>query len=267
MIHTLRDTAVTVLLWSYFTIAYLALFLPRHLVMALVCHRDCEAAFQRINSRFYGGFFTWLRWLAPRLRLEIAPQVRRLRAAVLVCNHRSYLDPLLFIALFPRHRTIVAQRFFRLPLFGWVLRHSGYLPAGDDEGLLRQVESMPQFLRDGGVLFVFPEGRRGVGGAVGPFATGAFRIARRCHAPLALLAITGSDALFHPGRWRFATGQPVTLRLELVDMLAPSAACAQGPVSRMAAEARTRLQRHLDGRHAARADGVPASGSSPCASC
>ena len=128
-VKPLADFAVTLLLWTYFLAGFLLCFAPLFAAAAILCTRR-EAAFQALNHYFYRGFFGLLSAVAPGLKWRIDPQVRSLRGAVVVCNHLSYLDPILLIALFRRQKTLVKARFFRMPIFGWFMRGSGYLPAG-----------------------------------------------------------------------------------------------------------------------------------------
>ncbi len=48
---------------------------------------------------------------------------------MIVANHLSFLDPILFVSLFEKQKTIVKSDYFRLPVFGWILRTSGYIPS------------------------------------------------------------------------------------------------------------------------------------------
>jgi 1-acyl-sn-glycerol-3-phosphate acyltransferase len=162
----------------------------------------------------------------PRLKMRIDPALADVRSAVIVCNHVSYIDPLLMISLFSRHTTIVKARLFHIPIFGWMLKMSGYLPA-ESQGalaahLVEQMEGMPDFLAEGGNLFVFPEGTRSRDGALGPFNSGAFKIAKLCRAPLAVVRIVHSDRLFTPGRFLFNTCQANTLTVQLLDVITPT---------------------------------------------
>ncbi|MGD8367844.1 MAG: lysophospholipid acyltransferase family protein [Desulfobacterales bacterium] len=220
----LRDLAVTVLLWSYFTVGFVILFSPFYL-LALVLGKHRERAFQRLNCRFYRGFFFLLRRLIPACRWRIDPAAAAVRGSVVVSNHVSYLDPILLISLFPRHRTIVKNRLFQIPLFGRMLALSGYLPAaaGGRFGHLtiEGIASMPDFLAAGGNLFVFPEGTRSRNSRIGRFNPGAFKVARNCKAPIVVLRIRNSDRLFTPGRFSFNAGRPNTIFLDVVDRIAP----------------------------------------------
>lgn len=213
------DSAVTLLCWLYFTLGFVLFFLPRYLVAAS-CSARPEYAFQRFNRQFYRGFFLLLRWLAPRLTWQIDPAIAAIRSAVVVCNHRSYLDPLLLISLLDRARTIVKPIFFTVPVFSWVIRTAGYLPARAEGRLTRlmleRLEEMGDYLAGGGVLFVFPEGTRNRLNGVGSLHGGALKIARQCQAPVYVLCLEHTDKVFCPGRFWLTTTNPVCIKAHLI---------------------------------------------------
>jgi len=216
------DLGVTLTCWLYFTLGFLVLFSPLYLAAALFFSRK-EAAFQRYNRAFYRGFFLLLRTIAPRQRWEIDERIAALRSSVIVCNHRSYLDPLLLIAQLERATTIVKSVFFTLPIFGWVIRTAGYLPAtatGRFAGLmLARMEAMPAYFASGGTLFVFPEGTRSRDGRVGALNQGALKIARQCSVPVHILCLENTERLFTPGVFLFAASRPNVIRLRLIETI------------------------------------------------
>ncbi|PKN34292.1 MAG: 1-acyl-sn-glycerol-3-phosphate acyltransferase [Deltaproteobacteria bacterium HGW-Deltaproteobacteria-19] len=221
--RALLDLLVTLLLWVYFLAG--TLILPFY-GMAHLFSNDREATFQGMNSRFYRGFFRLVQWLIPGLSLRIGADVRTLRSTVIVSNHLSYLDPILFLSIFDRQKTIVRSDFFHYPIFGWVLKTAGYLPSSANGDLfstlmIKRVEDMDRYLSTGGNLFIFPEGTRSRDGRLHPFSRGAFRIAARCRAPLGVVRITNTHRLFPPDRFLFHTGirEPVTI--ELLALLHP----------------------------------------------
>ncbi len=239
-----RDAWITLLLWSYYTAGFLVLFFPFYL-LALVLAPDREKAFQRLNCSFYQGFFYLVRRLIPSCRWRIDPAIARVRGSVVVCNHLSYLDPILLISLFARHRTVVKNRLFAIPFFGRMLALSGYLPAtagGRFGGLMiERIASMPGFFKDGGNLFIFPEGTRSRTGRIGRFSTGAFKVARNCRAPITVLYVRNTDRLFAPGRFFFNTRAPNTVCLDVVDRIAPDDPRYDLPLDDLMETVRSRL--------------------------
>jgi len=220
----LANLAVTLLLWIYYIPGFVLFFSPFYL-LALIFYRNRQVAFQKLNSFFYRGFFNLVHLLIPRVRFEISPDVLAIRSSIILCNHLSYLDPILLISLFPKQKTIVKSDIFRLPVFGWLLRQSGYLPSlaeGPNVTLMmKQVQEMKAYLASGGNLFIFPEGTRSRDGRIGPFNKGAFSIARICKAPISVLVIRNTQRLFPPGRFLFDTTESFAISVGLAGRLEP----------------------------------------------
>jgi 1-acyl-sn-glycerol-3-phosphate acyltransferase len=220
-----RDAVVTALLWIYYILGFLLFYSPFYLAALLWAPRR-EEAFQRLNHRLHRSFFALLRRLAPKVRWVIAEEVLALRGSLIVANHLSFLDPILFVSLFEKQKTIVKSDYFRYPVFGWILRRSGYVPSLA-QGLFavdmaEQIKGMHNYLAGGGNLFIFPEGTRSRDGRIGPFDPGAFKIARLCQASLIrVLRIRNTHRLFPPDRFLFRTGDEVVIEVALAGTLAP----------------------------------------------
>jgi 1-acyl-sn-glycerol-3-phosphate acyltransferase len=82
-------------------------------------------------------------------------------AALLVCNHRSLMDPYLFSA---RTRRVVnwamAPFVASIPLFGWLAEQAGAISIikGEDGKSEALIESMETVWRQGRLMGIFPEG-------------------------------------------------------------------------------------------------------------
>lgn len=252
------DVLVTLVAWTYYTAGYVFCFAPFYVVTALFA-KDPEAAFQVLNHRFYKVFFGLIRMITPGLKFEISEEVRAIRGSVIVSNHVSYLDPILLIALYPRQKTIVKPVFFKVPVFGQVLRRSGYIsPLTEntfDPSMIRQIEHLGDYLARGGNLFVFPEGTRGRDGRIQPFSRGAFKIARRCRTPMQVVFIRNTDRLFRPGRFRFITCVPNTVRVSVIGTIDPGGALT---VPALMAQVRALMEAQCDVK-----DPAPAPSSTP----
>ena len=239
------DFIITLVLWTYFTAGFVLLFSPFYLWAGLVSE-DRERAFQRLNSQFYRGFFSLARWLMPGHRWHIQPEVLDIRSAVVVCNHRSYLDSILLISLYPRHNTIVKSRLLDIPLFGHMLQWSGYIPSSSEGRfaamMIQRIEGMEAFLAGGGNLIVFPEGTRSSDGRIGALNTGAFKIARRFRAPVKVLFVRNTDRMFRRGSFSFDTRGPNTIRLELVGSVEAAADGEAGNLPQVMGRVRAMLE-------------------------
>jgi 1-acyl-sn-glycerol-3-phosphate acyltransferase len=69
--------------------------------------------------------------------------------------------------------------------------------------MLHEVERMGSFFKDGGNLFVFPEGHRNTGKDLGEFHSGVFKIARMYGCAVKVLSLSNTDKLFQPGKFFF----------------------------------------------------------------
>jgi 1-acyl-sn-glycerol-3-phosphate acyltransferase len=247
MLKIFVDAAVTILMWGYFTAGFLLFFAPRY-GWALLRAGDREIAFQRLNQRFFRGFMGLLRLITPGLTLRIDPEIGAIHSSVVIANHLSYLDPLLLISLFEKQKTIVKKTFFRVPIFRYLLRESGYIPSnngGEDKSLiLRNIESIKEYLASGGNVFVFPEGTRSRTGRLGPFNKGAFSIAYYCRAPIECLLIRDTNRLFVPGRSWFNTCVPNTIEVKKIGSFSPDYGDANFHLSALIREIHTLYEEH-----------------------
>lgn len=214
---------ITAALWCFFTVGFVLIFsVPAFIVY--FCSINREKSFQLIIHLFYRLFFAWLTFIAPKVTIYVSPQVRRIDSAVIVANHISYLDPLLMIFLYPRHKTIVKSRFFTIPVFGRVISACGYIPSSLYEifspAVIKQVKSLRAFLSSGGNLFIFPEGVRNTDGRIGELNAGAFRLAKKHKAMIAVIRINGTDRLFPPHHLLFRVDEPVRITVELAGKIA-----------------------------------------------
>jgi 1-acyl-sn-glycerol-3-phosphate acyltransferase len=126
-------------------------------------------------------------------------------AAVLVCNHVSFIDAVLLMAASPRPiRFIMDHRIFRVPVLGRLFRLAKAIPiapqkedpAAYEEAFARAV----QVLREGDLLAIFPEGAITRDGSLQPFKGGVMKILEAARAegidppviPMALTNLWGS---------------------------------------------------------------------------
>ena len=241
-----QDFAVTVILWNYYILGFILFFSPFYLYTLF--SSGGEAAFQKWNHRLHRSFFALLRTLAPRVKWRVSEEVKALRSSVIIANHLSFLDPILFVSLFEKQKTIVKSDYFRYLVFGWILRRSGYMPSTAEglfsAGMIDQIKAMQDYLATGGNLFIFPEGIRSRNGRIGPFDKGSFKIARLCQAsPIRVVLIRNTHKLFPPDRFLFNTHDEVFIDVELAGSIEPDYGSDAFSLSALMDEAHALMER------------------------
>jgi 1-acyl-sn-glycerol-3-phosphate acyltransferase len=218
------DFLVTIILWLYFTLGYCLFFSPFY-IFSYLFSKNPEESFQKLNQRFLKLFFMILRIITPRLKIHIDDDVYSIRSSVILCNHISYLDPILLVSLFEKHKTIVKNTFLKVPILGWQLKTAGYLFQTTEETftplLLEQVEHLENYLKSKGNIFVFPEGTRSRDGKLGRLKKGAFTLAKRCSAPIQVLMIKNTNKLFEPGKLLLNTCVPNIIEVKRIMSIQP----------------------------------------------
>ncbi len=102
-------------------------------------------------------------------------------AAVLTCNHVSFIDPVLLMAASPRPIYFVMDhRIFKMPVLGWffkLLKAIPIAPRSEDPVLFEAAfEAAAKVLRDGDLLAIFPEGGLTKDGELQLFKGGIMKI-------------------------------------------------------------------------------------------
>jgi len=123
-------------------------------------------------------------------------QVPEEGAVLLVCNHVSFMDPLLLMANLRRPaRFVMYYRIFNIPLLKFVFRTAKAIPiAGQKEDaavLAAAYEAIDAALADGEAVCIFPEGGITRDGAIASFRPGVEKILARRPVPVVPMALRG----------------------------------------------------------------------------
>ncbi|WP_036138383.1 MFS transporter [Luteibacter sp. 9135] len=146
---------------------------------------------------FMMRFITWvLVHTLYRIRVQGLENVPDEGAALVVCNHVSFMDPLILMASVRRPmRFVMYHRIYDLPVLHFVFRTARAIPiAGrhEDEALLAAAfEAIDQALAEGEVVCIFPEGGLTKDGSIMPFRPGVEHILARRPVPVVPLALRG----------------------------------------------------------------------------
>jgi 1-acyl-sn-glycerol-3-phosphate acyltransferase len=171
-------------------------------------------------------FVAWiLTHLVYRFRIEGEQHIPEKGAALLVCNHVSYVDAVLLMAASPRPiRFLMDHRIFATPVLGWLFRLGKAIPIApqreDPAAYERAFEEARKVLDEGDLLAIFPEGGITKDGTLGEFKGGMMKVLASHPVPVVPLAlknlwgsffsrIEGGTAMKRP--FRRGLFSPVTL--------------------------------------------------------
>ena len=179
--------AIALLMMGY-TIPQLFLFLAAlNVAVALYIYS--------LLPEFLMRFLAWLLInLFYRLRPVGLENVPEKGPAIVVCNHVSYMDPILLAGSVKRPmRFVMYYRIFHIPLLRYFFEHMHAIPiagAMEDEQLLKEAfERVDEELAAGNVVCIFPEGGITHDGEVQRFRPGIEKILDRRPVPVVPVAL------------------------------------------------------------------------------
>jgi len=100
--------------------------------------------------------------------------------AVYLCNHQSFLDPMLMSFALRRPMNYMARdSLFRFPVFKQIIRSLNAFPVRRGKADVGALKEAMRRLKSGGQVVIFPEGTRTHDGRIGPFLPGAAVLCQR----------------------------------------------------------------------------------------
>ena len=151
----------------------------------------------KIVPEFSMRFMIWLlshsMYRVQHKNLELIPDEG---AALLVCNHVSFVDALLIGGAVRRPiRFVMYYKIYNLPVLNFIFRTAGTIPiAGrsEDEVIYEQAfNKIAQYLNEGELVCIFPEGKLTTDGKIDEFKAGVTRILERTPVPVIPMALQG----------------------------------------------------------------------------
>jgi 1-acyl-sn-glycerol-3-phosphate acyltransferase len=155
----------------------------------------------RLVPEFLMRFLAWLLIHSVyRIRGVDLERIPEEGAALLVCNHVSFVDAVVIMAESPRPiRFVMDYQIFKVPILSFIFRTAKAIPIAGakshPEILEAAYNSIDRALADGDLVCIFPEGKLTATGDVNEFKSGVERIVKRHPVvviPLALRGLWGS---------------------------------------------------------------------------
>jgi len=117
-------------------------------------------------------------------------------AAILACNHVSFVDPLVIGALSPRPmRFVMYHKIYNIPIAKWLFKTAGAIPVAtrkeDPELLNKAYNDIAAALERGELVCIFPEGGLTPDGTIQELKPGIERILDKTPVPVVPLALSG----------------------------------------------------------------------------
>jgi len=145
---------------------------------------------------------------------------------VIVCNHLSNIDPLIFGGFATRTMFCMAKReLFRPPPIAWVLAGCNCFPIDRGTADRRALRTALDVLARGGRLLIFVEGTRAAGPGMKRAETGVGFLIRRAGAPVLPVAVWGTESALQRGR---LLPRRVPVRLRFGELIPPGELVAAG---------------------------------------
>jgi 1-acyl-sn-glycerol-3-phosphate acyltransferase len=171
---------------------------------------------------FIMRFITWaLTNTLYRTRVDGAEKIPEEGAVLLVCNHISFMDPLILMGSVRRPvRFVMYYKIFNIPVLRFVFRTAKAIPiAGykEDPAILDAAyEAIDAALADGEVVCIFPEGGLTRDGQIATFRPGVEKILARRSVPVVPMALRGLWGSMWSRRRKLRLPRRFRARVELV---------------------------------------------------
>ncbi len=161
---------------------YLGWTIPQVFLALAIANALVAAWIFSLVPEFLMRFLSWvLVKTLYRLRLHGISNIPDEGAALVVCNHVSYMDALILAGAIPRPvRFVMYHRIFNIPVMRWIFRTAKAIPiapAKEDPELMRRAfDEIDRALAEGEIIGIFPEGRLTSDGNIANFKSGVERI-------------------------------------------------------------------------------------------
>ena len=152
------------------------------------------------------------------LRVFGIENVPRQGPVILLCNHQSFLDPVLCGIRLKRHLTFVARdTLSESRFYNWITSSFGIIPIKRGAADISAIKKIINRLKDGRAVVLFPEATRTTDGRISEIKPGFGLLSRRAKAPVVPVVVDGAfecwprhKKIFSLGRIAVSYAEPIT---------------------------------------------------------
>ena len=182
---------------SILLLSFAKLTIPHLFLVVSLLNVAVNVYIFRIVPEFTMRFLIWLlghsMYRVEHRNLNLIPDEG---AALLVCNHVSFVDALLIAGSVRRPiRFVMYYKIYQLPVLNFIFRTAGTIPiAGRNEDMEIYEQSfkrIARYLADGELVCIFPEGKLTTDGEISGFKSGMTRILQETSVPVIPMALQG----------------------------------------------------------------------------
>jgi 1-acyl-sn-glycerol-3-phosphate acyltransferase len=173
------------------------LSIPALFAVAAVCNAAVAIYIYKLVPEFLVRFVVWLLIHSVyRLDKRGLKNIPESGAAVIICNHVSFVDALIIAAASRRPiRFVMDHHIFRWPILSFVFKATRAIPiAPEKENAAlknKAFEDVAEALAAGELVGIFPEGRITANGEMSPFRPGITQIIARTPVPVIPMRLSG----------------------------------------------------------------------------
>ncbi len=176
---------------------FIGLTVSELLLVAAIANAAVAAYLFTLLPEFLIRFMFWIlintKYRIDRRGLNNIPENG---AAIIVCNHVSFVDSLVVGVMCKRPiRFVMHNSYFTIPVLNFLFRAVKAIPIdskASNSGLLEEAfDKIATALDEGEVVCIFPEGKLTRDGEMSPFKTGIEKIIRRTPVPVIPMALCG----------------------------------------------------------------------------
>ena len=132
-------------------------------------------------------------WMCGGVEVVGKENVPAAGGVLVAVNHISYIDPPVIGSILPRQACFMARKgLFNVPVLGWMIKRAAF-PVDRERPRPSTIKEAVRRLKNGGLIIIFPEGRRNETGELLEAKRGLGVIAALSSVPVVPAMIAGAD--------------------------------------------------------------------------